>query len=84
MEEIAAQKTAYWEGSREGPSRRKRDRAARSACASRHRAARRRPGPNSLLPQLATLVTRLPEGGHWLSEIKFDGYRLLAWIKEGR
>src|SRR5690606_9686832 len=39
--------------------------------------ARRRPLPEKLLPQLATLVDTPPEGA-WLSEIKLDGYRLLA------
>ncbi|MDQ0321770.1 bifunctional non-homologous end joining protein LigD [Pararhizobium capsulatum DSM 1112] len=34
-------------------------------------------------PQLATLVTRAPEGGTWLSEVKFDGYRLLVAIGGG-
>ncbi|MGH7448566.1 MAG: DNA ligase D [Longimicrobiales bacterium] len=31
-------------------------------------------------PQLATLVPSAPDGDDWLHEIKFDGYRLLAWI----
>ena len=30
--------------------------------------------------QLATLVNRPPEGVGWLHEIKFDGYRLLAFL----
>ena len=34
-------------------------------------------------PQLATLVSSVPGEGHWLYEIKFDGYRLLARIDEG-
>ncbi len=45
---------------------------------------RKAPWPDSFYPQLATLVSRIPEGSHWLYEIKFDGYRLLGQIREGR
>src|SRR5690606_1490535 len=38
--------------------------------------------PDSLAPQLATLVERPPEG-EWLYEVKFDGYRILARIADG-
>lgn len=33
--------------------------------------------------QLATLVDAPPEGDQWLHEIKFDGYRLLAFCSKG-
>jgi bifunctional non-homologous end joining protein LigD len=45
---------------------------------------RKAPWPGSFSPQMAALVSRVPEGDRWLYEIKFDGYRLLAQIKEGR
>ena len=35
-------------------------------------------------PELATLVDSPPEGGEWLHEIKFDGYRLLAFLADGQ
>lgn len=38
--------------------------------------------PDTLKPQLATLVTEAPSGD-WVYEIKFDGYRMLARIKDG-
>lgn len=38
--------------------------------------------PEQFPPQLATLVDRAPEGD-WLYEIKFDGYRMLARIRDG-
>lgn len=38
--------------------------------------------PDSLAPQLASLVERPPEG-EWLYEVKFDGYRILARIADG-
>ena len=39
--------------------------------------------PPSLVPQLATLVDRVPAEGDWVYEIKFDGYRILARIDKG-
>ncbi len=38
--------------------------------------------PRTQRPQLATLVEQPSEAGSWMSEIKFDGYRLLAF-KDG-
>jgi bifunctional non-homologous end joining protein LigD len=40
--------------------------------------------PRSFLPQLAVLVSHPPKGNEWLHEIKFDGYRLLAFIENGK
>lgn len=45
--------------------------------------ARRAPLPKTLAPQLATLAAAAPRSnapGQWLSEIKFDGYRIMARI----
>ncbi len=39
--------------------------------------------PEAQAPQLCSLVRVAPEGGDWLSEIKFDGYRILASIRDG-
>jgi bifunctional non-homologous end joining protein LigD len=39
------------------------------------------PFPEFIAPQLATLVDKPPEGAQWLHEIKFDGYRILAFKK---
>ena len=35
--------------------------------------------PRGIEPQLATLQTRPPTGAGWLHEVKWDGYRLLAY-----
>ena len=35
-------------------------------------------------PQLATLVDIPPRGSNWVHEIKYDGYRLIAFIKHGQ
>ncbi|MBA2653441.1 MAG: DNA ligase D [Gammaproteobacteria bacterium] len=40
--------------------------------------------PSEIMPQLATLVTDPPKGENWLHEIKWDGYRLIARIEEGK
>lgn len=42
------------------------------------------PIPAQLRPQLATLVKVPPSTGSWSYEVKFDGYRLMARIAEGR
>ena len=36
--------------------------------------------PEFLSPQLATLVDRPPEGGEWVHELKFDGYRMICHL----
>src|SRR6516162_9849659 len=35
-------------------------------------------------PMLATLVNELPRAGEWLYEVKFDGYRAIAYVRGGR
>jgi bifunctional non-homologous end joining protein LigD len=42
------------------------------------------PMPGFIEPMLATLAKSPPGGDRWLHEIKFDGYRLQARIKDGR
>ncbi len=39
--------------------------------------------PTFISPQLATLTDKPPYGDKWLHEIKFDGYRLICFIKNG-
>lgn len=52
------------------------------APAGRRAAPRAAPLPR-IEPQLATLVRDPPEGEGWLHEIKFDGYRAIAYVDEG-
>ncbi|MDO8298229.1 DNA ligase D [Lacisediminimonas sp.] len=42
------------------------------------------PLPAKLDPQLASLTASLPAGDDWIIETKFDGYRMLARIDDGR
>lgn len=37
--------------------------------------------PQPFTPELATLVDKAPKGREWLHEVKFDGYRILAFKK---
>jgi bifunctional non-homologous end joining protein LigD len=43
----------------------------------------RRAIPANQTPQLCDTAESVPDGEGWISEIKFDGYRLLAWIDDG-
>jgi bifunctional non-homologous end joining protein LigD len=40
--------------------------------------------PDFVDPQLATLAKEAPQGDEWLHEIKFDGYRMLCRVQNGR
>lgn len=40
--------------------------------------------PEKLSPQLATLAARAPSSRQWLYEIKFDGYRMMTRINQGK
>jgi len=43
-----------------------------------------KPALRNWLPELATLTTTAPEGDGWLHEIKFDGYRIVCRVADGR
>lgn len=45
--------------------------------------ARERPYPHDFKPQLTDHRATAPDGEQWLHEIKWDGYRLLADVREG-
>jgi bifunctional non-homologous end joining protein LigD len=51
--------------------------------ASRIKGAKKAKMPASLKPQLATAAATAPDGGEWLHEIKYDGYRLVAFVEGG-
>ncbi len=47
--------------------------------------ARKAPPPDGCFQaQLARLGTTPPEGGHWIHELKWDGYRILATLRDGK
>jgi bifunctional non-homologous end joining protein LigD len=39
--------------------------------------------PRTYSPMLATLADALPRGADWLYEVKWDGYRALAYVRRG-
>jgi bifunctional non-homologous end joining protein LigD len=39
--------------------------------------------PRGIKPELATLASTVPAGDKWIHEIKFDGYRIIAYIGDG-
>jgi bifunctional non-homologous end joining protein LigD len=42
------------------------------------------PFPSSVELELATLVGQPPEGDDWVAEVKYDGYRVVLALEEGR
>src|SRR4029453_11440974 len=89
MDQIAAaqdrvwhSKDAPWEGPSTPPAAKARGARAKPAGpASPRRAAAL---PRFVPPEAATLVSEAPEGDDWVHEIKFDGYRILARLEDGR
>ena len=78
MEEIAADLDATWtsEGRVEAPP-------AEAPPVDDVPGAKKGKLPRQPKPQLATRVDDAPQGDDWLSEIKFDGYRVLARVERG-
>jgi bifunctional non-homologous end joining protein LigD len=99
MEEIAAAKDRVWhakDAPREERARPPAVEARTKPAAPTKPAPRARPPaarvprgragalPRFVPPALATLVSEAPDGDQWLHEIKFDGYRILARLENGR
>jgi len=96
LDQIAAAKGRVWHSNRNGSeavpakTRTPRARAVRGRRGARGgdpdevSGARKAALPKFVSPELATLVDRAPEGEAWLHEMKYDGYRILARIENGR
>ncbi len=56
----------------------------RTKAAKSKNEARKTSMPQMIKPQLATLSDHAPQGDDWLSEVKFDGYRVLCRIDHGK
>jgi bifunctional non-homologous end joining protein LigD len=92
LEEIAAAKDRVWKSNRsqQGAARsvlaRKPKRAAKLKLPSLAKLPGAKPGklPRKIEAQLATLVKEAPVGDAWMHEIKFDGYRMLCRIDDGK
>ena len=79
-----ANKTAATPAPRKPHATRKRQSRDWAALAAALPGARRRAlARETPAPQLARLVARAPAGEDWLHEIKWDGYRLIACVRDG-
>jgi bifunctional non-homologous end joining protein LigD len=97
LEEIAAEKDRVWHSNRPASApkkgvaaavaraiEKKEKKVAAAADPSRIAGARKAPLPRFVKPQLATLVSEAPGGEGWLHELKFDGYRILCRLQDGK
>jgi bifunctional non-homologous end joining protein LigD len=80
MEEIARQRSSVWGGphltdNRNGPDPLNPGGLSGAVAGEQ---------PRSLSPQLATPVSEPPTGEGWLHEIKYDGYRIICFVTQGR
>ena len=80
MEAIAAERDRVWDSQHGGEIAEAPKPAKKSALAGAHKRAM----PDKVVPQLASQADSPPDGPEWLHEIKYDGYRLLARIEQGR
>ena len=80
----ATGKTARANGASPRSSRRRLKKNALTVDPAAVSGAKRVPLPQTVAPQLATLVEVPPSGNQWVHEIKFDGYRILAHLKRRR
>lgn len=81
MEEIAQSYTHIWRNSRAQPANSKK---SKKSLILKPRIVlpeglNKTAFPKFIKPELATLVDKPPEGSQWIHEIKFDGYRILAF-----
>lgn len=84
MEKIAKDADKVW-GSKAATksSRTPKEKAARGK-ASKAVKGKLKSLPAFIPPQLATLVNSMPKGKEWLHEVKFDGYRVLTYLENGK
>jgi bifunctional non-homologous end joining protein LigD len=93
LEEIAADPDRVWKSNREEKVEKKEAKkpakAPKAAPASALSpaslpGARKAKIPAKIAPQLATLVSEPPKGEEWVHELKFDGYRIVCELREGK
>ncbi|MCC6797294.1 MAG: DNA ligase D [Candidatus Hydrogenedentes bacterium] len=96
LEQIAAGKGAVWKSSRKSKAIPPEDQPKRKMRATKTvglakavdpaavEHAVKTSMPRQISPQLCTLVDSVPTGDEWLHEVKFDGYRIVALIKNGK
>jgi bifunctional non-homologous end joining protein LigD len=80
MDAIAADRDWVWHSNRDDSEKP----AVQTTALQDIPGARRGRMPDKLQPQFATVANEAPDGPEWLHEIKYDGYRLLARIEDGK
>jgi bifunctional non-homologous end joining protein LigD len=89
IDEIAAGKgkKRVWHSNR-GDSEEKARTSVRAAAANaaqkKSTATHEKKLPDFVPPSLATPSSNAPRGAEWLHEVKFDGYRIEAWLDHGK
>ncbi len=85
MDQIAAAKDSVWQSNGKQSSARNGMPSSGNLAkiVSQLTDAKKTTQPTEFKPQLATLGTHVPTGDMWLHEMKFDGYRLLAFFEKG-
>jgi len=73
MDEIATGDSKVWHS----------DHAEEKPAAKKTKKPAAEPALSFIEPELATLADAIPQGGNWVHEVKFDGYRTLAMIEDG-
>ncbi|HSE59435.1 MAG TPA: DNA ligase D [Nitrospiraceae bacterium] len=84
MEQIAADRRREWQSNRAGRTSGAASRTKPKAVDPAVPQSRKTAMAERVRPQLATLVDTVPEGAEWVHELKYDGYRILCSIRDGR
>ena len=87
LDEIDTQRDRVWESSKSVKENAKKGAVTKRKVAIPDAAvagAVKAPLPASISPQLATLVKEAPADAKWIQEIKFDGYRMVCRIADGK
>lgn len=84
IKQIASGDHAVWHSNRASSTSTKKRVASQAVMKIPAAGARKAPQEDWIDPQLATLVTASPEGNEWVHELKYDGYRILCRLKDGK
>ena len=85
MDEIAGDSDTVWKSNREHTVKKvPAKKPAPAAKALPAKAGKVSTMPGFTPPQLATLSTIMPKGAEWVHEIKFDGYRMISHLHNGK
>lgn len=81
LAEITEKKPAIWTREKRLVKSEKKSKSTRQKLIKIDGLGKKKAMPTLIKPQLATLVDQPPSGDNWVHEIKFDGYRLISFLK---